>query len=243
MRAAIADRFQFLGDPDQVRFDLELLISERRMAARKRRIGLDRTHATARFVEREHGTHHLVTADPEGNVVSLTTTVNRAFGAKLSTLDSAIVLNDELDDFTARADIAPLGLKESPKQPRSRARPVSSMTPTIVVRDGRAVLALGGSGGMAIATNVTQVALSHLVFDHTPEQAVTAPRFYISPQFGFVDLEPGASPEHVKDLEWRGEIVGTARFLSTAVQVVSIDDHGDKRAAADPRKHGSAAVF
>jgi gamma-glutamyltranspeptidase/glutathione hydrolase len=242
MRGAIADRYRYLGDPSFVRIDLERLISRQRMAARKRHFGPELTHAIGRFVTREQGTHHLVTADADANIVSLTTTVNRAFGAKLSGESSGIVLNDELDDFTSVSDIADLGLSRSPNIARPGARPVSSMTPTIVVEKGRAILALGGSGGMAIATNVTQALLASLALHEPPQRAVTAKRFGIPTQGAFISLEPGAPEELVQALERRGEIVRTNSPSISAVQLIAIDAQGNKRPAADPRKHGSAAA-
>lgn len=240
MRGAIADRMRHLGDPDHQKLDQAGLISQKRMAARKKKIALDRTHAIPRFGLEEHGTHHLVTADADGNVVSLTTTVNRLFGAKLVT-EGGVVLNDELNDFTSKSNVAPFGMQESPNRARPGARPVSSMTPTIVVRGGQAVLALGGSGGTTIATNVTQVALARLVFGKDPRAAVSAPRFQVPTERAFILLEPGSDKKLVEDLEWRGEIVGTVRFMSSAVQLVAIEN-GRKIAASDPRKHGSAAA-
>lgn len=239
MRGAIADRMRFLGDPGNEKVDVEKLIAKERMAARKKTVALDRTHAIARFGLEEHGTHHLVTADAAGNVVTLTTTVNRAFGTKLTGSASGVVLNDELDDFTKRTDVEPLGMKQSPNRPRPGARPVSSMTPTLVVKDGEVVLALGGSGGTAIATNVTQLLLGRLVFGKTPAELVRAPRFYVPTQGASILLEKGAAPSLVDDLKWRGEVVGTMTFTSTGVQMIAIDK-GRKLPASDPRKHGSA---
>jgi gamma-glutamyltranspeptidase / glutathione hydrolase len=241
MRGAIADRMRKLGDPDVVQVDTAGLLHPKRLAARKKKLALDRTHALPRFGLEGHGTHHLITADAAGNVVSLTTTVNRAFGAKLTAPASGVLLNDELDDFTKAADVAAFGMTESPNRPRPGARPLSSMTPTIVVKDGRAVLALGGSGGPLIATNVTQVALSRLVFGKDPLAAVSAPRFAVPTQGAFISLPAGADPALVKDLEERGELVGTLRFNTHAVQMIAIDG-GRKLPAADPRKHGSAAA-
>ena len=142
-----------------------------------------------------------------------------------------MVLNDELDDFSKQSDVASLGLKESPNRPRPGARPVSSMTPTLVVKDGAVVLALGGSGGTTIATNVTQLLLGRLVFGKSPAELVKAPRFYVPTQ--------GASPGLIEDLKWRGEVVGSMKFTSSGVQMIAIDK-GRKLPASDPRKHGSA---
>ena len=193
LRAAIADRMQYFGDPAREKVDLGTLLAPERLARRRQTIALDRTHALTRFAQSEHGTHHLVVRDEAGNVVSLTTTVNTAFGAKLMTEQSGIALNDELTDFTKQAWVAPFGLRESPNRARGGARPVSSMTPTIVTRDGAVVLALGGSGGMNIATDVTQVLVDALLFDPTAQQAVDAPRAQI-PFDGTVRVqtEPGS---------------------------------------------------
>ena len=241
MRAAVADRMRYLGDPDHVQVDIKRLLAPARMQLRRQSIALDRTHAIPRFGLEEGGTHHLVTADAGGNWVSLTTTVNRLFGAKVTGAQSGIVLNDELDDFTRQQDVASFGMSESPNRPRPGARPVSSMTPTVVVQNGRAVLALGGSGGTAIATNVTQLLLSRLTFGRSPAALVKQRRFYIPTEGAYIWLERGAARAHVADLERRGEIVGTVPYTASAVQLIAVEN-GLKVPAADPRKHGSAAA-
>lgn len=240
-RGGFADRMRFVGDPDLEPVPLDRLVSATRMQQRRSNISLLRTHAIPRFGMEEHGTHHLVTADANGNVVSLTTTVNRTFGAKLATPRTGIVLNDELDDFTLQKHAALFGLERSPNRPRPGARPVSSMTPTLVLQNGRVVLAAGGSGGLNIAPNVTQSVVSSLTFDLHPEQVLEAPRFQM-PMMNATILVPKGTPQaHIADLERRGEIVGEVRFEGTAVQMLRVDGE-NKRAAADPRKFGLARV-
>lgn len=239
MRGALADRMRYLSDPKLQPVDLTQLLDPARLGRRRQTITLDRTHALPRFGLEEHGTHALVVSDRAGNVVSLTTTVNRLFGAKIYAERSGIFLNDELDDFAAQADVAPFGMQESPNRARPGARPVSSMTPTIVIRDGRPAFALGGSGGMTITTNVAQVLLSAWLFEHSANKAVSAPRFYIPTSNYSIMLDPGLRPEHVKSLEERGEVVTTMPFLTSAVQLLVFKD-GQVDAAADPRKHGLA---
>jgi gamma-glutamyltranspeptidase/glutathione hydrolase len=238
-RGALADRMRYLGDPAVEKVDLAKLVAPGRMAARKKRIARDRTHALPRFGLEEHGTHHLSVADDAGNVVALTTTVNRTFGSKLTGQSSGVVLNDELDDFTKQKDVAPFGLKQSPNRPRPGARPLSSMTPTIVVKQGQPVLSIGGSGGMTIATNVTQLLLGRLAFGKPPAELVKAPRFYVVPQGATILLERGASAKLQDDLRFRGEVVGTMPFTQSAVQMIAIEN-GRKLPASDERKHGSA---
>ncbi|MEI9941467.1 MAG: gamma-glutamyltransferase [Pseudomonadota bacterium] len=239
MRGALSDRMRFLGDPDFEKPDVPALLDPQRLAARKRSISTERTQAVPRFQENEHGTHHLLVIDAEGNVASITTTVNNAFGAKLSAPSSGIVLNDQLDDFTKQKDVAPFGLTQSPNRPRAGARPVSSMTPTLVVKDGKVVFALGGSGGPLIATNVTQLLLQRLAFGLSPAALVKLPRFAVPSSGPSMMLETGAEKSLLDDLAWRGEVTEIMKQNPSAVQIIAVDD-GVVSAAADPRKFGSA---
>lgn len=241
MRAAIADRMQVMADPDFKKIDLAHLLSDERMEQRRQTIALDRTHSIPRFQYEEHGTHALVAADREGNVLSLTTTVNRLFGSKIHAEASGVVLNDELDDFGTRAQGAPFGLTDTPNPLRPLARPVSSMTPTIVTEEGKAMLALGGSGGMAIATNAIQCLLAALVFNHDPARAVAADRIYIPTEGAHMMVEKGTPKAHIEDLERRGEVVTTVTFSGTAIQMLRLD-RPRAQASADPRKHGLGLV-
>ncbi|MCA9631927.1 MAG: gamma-glutamyltransferase [Myxococcales bacterium] len=239
MRGAIADRARYLGDPAFEKYDIQKLMSAQRMQQRRKKVSLHRTHNIPRFGLEEHGTHHLVTSDAAGNMVSLTTTVNRLFGAKLTATKSGVQLNDELDDFTANKDVASFGMKQSPNRARAGARPVSSMTPTIVIENGAPVLGIGGSGGTTIATNVTQLVLARLAFGVAPQKLVSERRFYVPPWKWYIALEKGAPRSLWEDLEARGEIVGTMPFTTSAVQLIAVDK-GRKVGAADPRKAGKA---
>jgi gamma-glutamyltranspeptidase/glutathione hydrolase len=239
MRGAMADRACCVGDPDFVNVEPQKLLAPERLAKRKKLIAADRTHLVQRFLESTNGTHHLVVADARGNVVSLSTTVNSPFGADITAEKSGIVLNDELDDFTANADAKRLGVKGNPNAARPGARPVSSMTPTIVLRGGRPVLALGGSGGTSIAPNVTQVLLASLVTGLTPEAAVSAPRFRLAAKDATLLLDEGFGEAVRAELRWRGEIVNANPNTSASVQLLRWDD-GRLSGAADPRKRGLA---
>lgn len=236
-RSAIADRMRHFGDPEKVDVPLERLLDDRRMREVRTQIELFKTRDIVEFSQNEHGTHHLVTADNEGNVVALTTTVNRGFGAKLTATGVGVVLNDELDDFTSNAAVAPFGMKQSPNRARPGARPVSSMSPTIVVDRGRAVFAAGGSGGMTIATNVAQAVLANLAFGISPSRFVNDRRFQVPTTGASLLLPQGATTQMKRDLTARGERVDKVRFGATAVQAVFLTESG-WRAAADPRKFG-----
>jgi gamma-glutamyltranspeptidase/glutathione hydrolase len=238
-RSAFVDRFRYVGDPEFVPLDTSRLLAPERLAKRRKALALDRTHSLPLLASEEHGTHHIVVADASGMVVSLTTTVNRLFGAKLVTKNSGIVLNDELDDFTLARDAKALGIEASPNAPRGGARPVSSMTPTIALKDGRPVLAMGGSGGMAISTNVTQLLVARLTFGKSAEELTRMQRFYIPMKGDTMWVESSAPQALFDDLAYRGERAKKAPDFATAVQVLTRDG-ALWQAAADPRKHGGA---
>lgn len=242
MRGAFADRARYLGDSAFVNVDVAKLMAPARLARRKARIADDRTHAQPRFGLEEAGTHHLITADSEGNWVSLTTTVNDAFGARLIAEQSGVILNNELGDFSTPDSMTPFGAAESPNKARPGARPISSMSPTLVLEDGVPTQALGGSGGITISPNVAQVLLNRLAFGMSVADAVAAPRFTIPPPRSNLTLvlETPLGKLHTADLEARGELL-SSRDWKNAVQLVA-KENGVFRAAADPRKGGTAAV-
>jgi gamma-glutamyltranspeptidase / glutathione hydrolase len=242
MRGAAADRARFIGDPAFVKVDVAKLLSPARLALRKALIAEDRTHTQPRFGLEDAGTHHLVTADADGNWVSLTTTVNDAFGAELVAEQSGVLLNDQLTDFAPPDSVLVFGMTESPNRVRPGARPVSSMSPTLVLDGGAPVVALGGSGALTIAPNVTQVLLNRLAFGMSAEAAVAAPRFTIpSPRTGqTLWLESALAKPYGADLTLRGELI-LSKDSKNAVQIVTRQD-GSFAAAADPRKSGNATV-
>lgn len=242
MRGAAADRARFVGDPAFVPVNVGKLLSPARLALRKQHISAERTHTQPRFGLEDAGTHHSVVADQAGNWVSLTTTVNDAFGAKLVAEQSGIILNNQLTDFTPPEAVTVFGIAESPNRVRAGARPVSSMSPTLVLENGTPYLALGGSGALTIAPNTTQVLLNKLAFGMASGAAVAAPRFTIpSPRTGqTVWLESPLAKAHGEDLSARGEL-WLAKDSRNAVQLVA-RENGVFSAAADARKEGSALV-
>jgi gamma-glutamyltranspeptidase/glutathione hydrolase len=244
-RGALADRVRAVGDPAFHKIDVGAIVSPARMAARRARIALDATTPAERFRLDDHGTSHLVVVDEQGNVVALTSTVNDMFGARLVTA-GGFVLNDQLDDFTTQAIEKRFGIRpgSSPNAPHGGARPASSMTPTLVLKDGAPVFSAGGSGGLRIPTATTQVLLAWLAFGRDPALAVADPRIDAPPTGGLY-LDPGAPAELLADLARRGEVVESTKPNFSAVQAVSIGvKDGARRmsAGADPRKGGAALV-
>jgi gamma-glutamyltranspeptidase/glutathione hydrolase len=240
-RSSFADRVRFVGDPDYQNVPLARLVSDTWLGERRKLIAPNRTKKITEFAIEEHGTHHLTAADADGNAVALTTTVNRAFGSKLMAPQSGIVLNDELDDFTSNSMMNAFGMTQSPNRARPNARPVSSMTPTLVLKDNEVVLTAGGSGGLTIATNTSQAVLARLAFDMDPKAILDAPRFQLGLDDTTMLVPKNTAKSHIENLQQRGEVVGEVRFTSTAVQLISAAG-GRKSAASDPRKFGVAMV-
>jgi gamma-glutamyltranspeptidase/glutathione hydrolase len=244
-RGAVSDRVHAVGDPAFVKIDVEALASAARMKARRATISLTATRPAEHFALDESGTAHMVVVDDEGNVVSITTTVNGMFGCRLVT-SGGFVLNDELDDFTSQAIERRFGIRigRGPNSPRGGARPASSMTPTIVLQGGSPVLAAGGSGGMKIPTATTQALLAHLVFGRSAADAVSDPRIDTPPSGGlFVD--PTLPADVSADLAHRGEVPDATKPNFSAVQMIAIGTKEGVRfldPGADPRKGGAVAV-
>lgn len=231
-RGAMADRVRNVGDPAYVRDDTRELIDGTRLHARRTKIQLDRTQPLPSTPIEEHGTSHLVVVDGDGDVVSLTTTVGDAFGSRVATATSGVVMNDELVDFTRHAlydefDPPRAGRRwptrhVAPNAPRPGARPVSSMTPTIAFEAGVPVLAVGGAGGLRIPTAVAQAFLARTVFGRPPSEAVAMRRFHTPFDGPTLELEEGTAAAVVDDVHHRGEQTEVVRNYS-AVQMIAID--------------------
>jgi gamma-glutamyltranspeptidase/glutathione hydrolase len=249
MRGAVADRVRLAGDPDAdtaVDAGLAHALEAKQIAARRARITLTRTHAAPEFRTREEGTTHIIVADADGNVVSLTSSINAPFGARIAAEDTGIVLNDELDDFSTPEDIAGFGVVGlGPNRPRPGVRPVSSMAPTLVLENGEPILAIGGSGGGRIATGVTQAALARLVFGLDPGACVSAPRIHVNGSSHELLVDPELTEDVRAGLRGHGETPKAESYLRSSMNMVAWDRSGPAvrlLAASDPRKGGMAAA-
>jgi gamma-glutamyltranspeptidase/glutathione hydrolase len=243
MRQIFIDRAIFYGDPEFVRVPIDFLLSPQRIDGIRRKAFLVHTPAPTPQPPRDHGTSHLCVIDHEGNMVSLTTTINTAFGAKLTVPHTGIVLNNEMDDFALAPGISNVyGLRGAgPNSIAPGKRPVSSMTPTMVLKNGLPVLTAGGSGGPTIVTATLQVLLNVLDFHLDPERAIRSPRIHDQyyPVTVFVEQ---AMPPRVRDaLAEMGFQLKTVPMLGDeeAIQITADGYAG----AADPRKGGAAAGY
>jgi gamma-glutamyltranspeptidase/glutathione hydrolase len=255
MQHAFADRAQFYGDPDFVHVPLAELLAPANTAALRRRISPTRTflpsaygsridgHAAGRHAAAaaDAGTSHFSVMDAAGNAVACTATINTAFGSMVVAGDTGIILNNEMDDFSAQPG-APnvyglIGNEANAIAPRKR--PLSSMSPTIVTRGGQAILALGGSGGPLIISATTEVLLDVLDFNMDAAAAVAAPRFHDQWTPAVLVLEPEIWDASGEALARYGYVVKEITDMG-AVQVIK-RSAGVFEGASDPRKGGESA--
>jgi gamma-glutamyltranspeptidase/glutathione hydrolase len=248
MKHAFADRAEFLGDADFVDVPWKRLTSRAYAAKLAARIQLDRTQAPeayGRYLPTDDdGTTHFCVIDAAGNAVACTETINTSFGSWLVEPTFGIVLNNEMDDFTtATGRPNAFGLIQSEANAIApRKKPLSSMTPTILVRNGKAVFVAGASGGPRIISATLQVVLNMSRFGMTPQQAVQSPRIHHQWLPDMLLLEPKAMARFGEILKKNyGHTISRSNGLA-ATQAASRSDDG-LRAASDPRKHGQAAGF
>lgn len=215
MRHAYMDRNTYLGDPAFVQNPLDRLLSKDYAAQIRTRILPDKATSSKEVQpgvaphEKTETTHYSV-VDKDGNAVSVTYTINGLFGAGVIAPGTGFLLNDEMDDFTAKPGVPNLfGLVQGEANAIAPGkRPLSSMAPTLVTRDGEIVLVLGSPGGARIITITLQAALNMIDFGMHPQEAVDAPRIHHQWLPDEVFAEPYAlSPDTVKLLEQMGHKV------------------------------------
>jgi len=184
MRHAYFDRNTDLGDPAFITNPLERLLSPEHIAAIRAQIGDRATPSrtlTPDVTPREHAeTTHFSVLDKAGNAVAVTYTINGGFGAGVIAGDTGFLLNDEMDDFTIKPGAANhYGLVQGEANAIAPGkRPLSSMAPTLVLRDGHVFLVLGSPGGARIITITLEAALNILDYNMAPQEAVDAPRLH-----------------------------------------------------------------
>lgn len=245
---AFADRAEFLGDADFVDVPVQRLLSPQYAEERAAAIRLDRTlplEAYGRFfLKDDAGTSHFSVLDAEGNGVACTETINLTFGSFVVVPEWGILLNNEMDDFSANPGKPnAFGLLQSAANSvQPGKRPLSSMTPTLLVRDGRAVRAVGASGGPRIISATVQNLLNQELWGMSPSAAVSAARFHHQWAPNELLLEAELKKRVGEELEQRGHQVRQSGGLA-ATQGAARDADGTLQGGSDPRKNGQPAGF
>ena len=242
---AFADRAEFLGDADFAEVPATRLVSREHARELASRIDLKQTQPTktyGRFAPvNDAGTTHFSVIDAEGNAVACTETINTEYGSWIVDPKFGILLNNEMDDFAAiPGQPNAFGLIQSSANAIApRKKPLSSMTPTIVVKDGKAVFALGAAGGPRIITATTQVLLNLIDRHQSPSAAVQAPRLHHQWLPDVLDLEPSLHRDLRDPLTMLGHKT-QERNGNAVTQAVSRGSDG-LRAGSDSRKGGRPA--
>jgi len=248
-RLAFADRSKHLGDPDHYEVPVDWLTSKEygeQLAAsiymRRARDSNDVLPGTEPAYESEDTTHFSV-MDSDGNVVANTTTLNFSFGSGIAVPGAGFLLNNEMDDFSAKPGVMnAFGmLGGDANAVAAGKRPLSSMTPTIVFADGEPWFATGSPGGSRIITVVLQMIVNVIDHDMNIAEAANAPRMHHQWYPDVLTLEPGFSPDTIRILQQRGHDVQNARHSSGSTQTVA-HRNGLFRGASDTRRPGAGSA-
>ncbi|KRR17302.1 gamma-glutamyltranspeptidase [Bradyrhizobium lablabi] len=246
MKRAYADRARYLGDPAFVNAPADLLISKDYAA--KLRGGIDLARATpaealsAKPPREGSNTTHYSVVDSSGNAVSNTYTLNFSYGVGLVADGTGVLLNNELDDFTAAPGASnAFGLVGfEANLPGPGKRPLSSMSPTIVLKDGKPVLVTGSPGGSRIISAVLQVVVDVLDYKMDVAAAVATPRLHHQWMPDVVRVEQGFAQETLDALREKGHHV-IEPLGQTSANSIAVTPNG-LLGAPDPRTRGAAAV-
>jgi gamma-glutamyltranspeptidase/glutathione hydrolase len=263
-RRAFYDRADFMGDPDFSKVPVAQLIDKKYAAAW--RDSIDTNHASASqdlkrpsifnelervaqsrptvIREPEHTTHYSV-VDAEGNAVAVTTTLNDSFGSRVTAEGLGFLLNDEMDDFAAKQGVPNIyGLIQGPANAIGPGkRPLSAMTPTIVLKDGKLFLVLGSPGGPRIITIVTNILIGVVDFSLDIQEAVNAPRFHHQWLPDEILVEDRLSPDTMNVLRSKGHKLNIKHFWGDGECIMVDPKTGERLGASDGRNNGKAVGY
>jgi len=250
-RRAFADRSEFPGDPDYVSVPVSQLISRKYLAERMLTFNPDKATSSQELkpgspegYTSEETTHYSV-IDAGGNAVAVTTTLNNTFGSSIVVDSAGFILNDEMDDFSVKPGypnmFGLIGGEANAISPGKRM--LSSMTPSMIEKDGKLVLVLGSPGGSTIPTTVFQVVVNVLDFGMSVDQAVEAGRFHHQWLPDWVTFETGSADSTTfKRLREMGYNIKVRSALGS-VNAIMIQKDGKRSAGADKRGNNSACGY
>ncbi|MWB93159.1 gamma-glutamyltransferase [Flavobacterium sp. GA093] len=215
-RRAYADRSQFLGDPDFVKIPVKALLDDAYLKDRMSTFNVEKASLSSEIKEGKVNynesleTTHYSIVDADGNAVAATTTINDGYGSKYYCDELGFFLNNEMDDFSAKPGspnmFGLVGNEANSIAPQKRM--LSSMTPTIVEKDGKLFMVLGSPGGSTIITTVLQAILNVREYNLSMQEAVNAPRFHHQWLPDLITFEPDTfSPKTIDSLKAKGYLI------------------------------------
>jgi gamma-glutamyltranspeptidase/glutathione hydrolase len=247
-RRAYADRAKYLGDVDFVKVPVKTLISDAYAKERMKDYVADKAgnskDVQAGIIPESEETTHLNVYDKNGNAVSVTTTLNGGYGSMTVVGGAGFLLNNEMDDFSVKPGVpnmyGALGAEANAIAPGKRM--LSSMTPTIVLKNNKPFLIVGTPGGTTITTSVFQTLIDILEFEMTTEEAVNKPKFHHQWLPDEIDVEKDFPPTLINRLKEMGYKV-TVRSKIGRTEVIRINANGSIEAVADKRGEDDAQGY
>ncbi len=250
-RRVYADRAEHLGDPDFIKVPQKQLLDKSYNVNRMKDFSFDKATPSSAikageiFGKESMETTHYVIVDKEGNAASVTTTLNNSYGSLVVVEGAGFLLNDEMDDFSVKPGTPNLyglvGGKANAIEPSKRM--LSSMTPSILEKDGKLFMVVGTPGGSTIITSVFQAIINVVDFGMTMQEAVAAPRFHHQWLPDQIDYEPNAISENVREsLKQKGYVLKERKPYGR-VDGILVNTDGTYQAGADPRGDDKAIGY
>ncbi|WP_255435695.1 gamma-glutamyltransferase [Paracoccus sp. S1E-3] len=250
MKLAYADRSEYLGDPDFVDVPIDALMSKEYAADMRDKISASFATPSEQIrpaglapYESDQTTHYSI-IDKDGNAISNTYTINFSYGSGLVADGTGVLMNNEMDDFSAKPGVPnAYGLIGGDANAvQAGKRPLSSMTPTIVNKDGEVWLVTGSPGGARIITTVLQVVMNMIDHDMNVAEASAAPRIHHQWLPDQLRIEEGISLDTQRALQAKGHVLSLEEVMGSTQSVMRDPESGFLLGASDPRRAGAATV-